>query len=186
MMMTESVGMIGIALPTLRELRGATLASLASRGGGEADAVDTLREAGYAGGETVFSAFEAWLRESSADARQPENVAELTLDDFAATARRFFHDAGWGEIALTPNDDDGVLELDVRGCWECIGAEPSGTPACHITTGMLAAFFGKLAGYPVSVLETECCSVGADRCRFVMGNAEVMTWKWESLKGKLG
>ena len=179
---TESVQMIGIALPTLRELRGATLASLASRGGGEADAVDTLREAGYAGGETVFSAFERWLRESSVDTRQPENIAELSLDDFAATVRHFFHDAGWGEIDFTPNDDDGVAELDVRRCWECTGAEPSDIPACHITTGMLAAFFGKLAGYPVSVLETQCSAAGAGHCRFLMGNAEVMTWKWETLR----
>jgi hypothetical protein len=36
------------------------------------------------------------------------------------------------------------------------------------------------------VLETECCSVGADRCRFVMGNAEIMTWKWETLRGEMG
>lgn len=174
--------MIGIALPTLRELRGATLASLASRGGGEADAVDTLREAGYAGGDTVFSTFERWLRENSADSRQPEYIAELNLDDFADTMRRFFHDAGWGEIEFTPNDDDGVAELAIRGCWECTGLEASETPACHITTGMLAAFFGKLAGYPVSVLETECSTGGAPHCRFVMGNAEVMTWVWETLK----
>jgi predicted hydrocarbon binding protein len=181
---TESVQMIGIALPTLRELRGATLASLASRGGGEADAVDTLREAGYAGGEAVFSAFEGWLRDRASGKRDAARVAELPLDDFSNWVRRFFRDAGWGNVEFTPNDDDGVAELAVRGCWECSGAERADGPSCHITTGMFAAFFGKLAGYPVSVLETECCAVGADRCRFVMGNAEMMTWKWESLKGQ--
>jgi predicted hydrocarbon binding protein len=180
---TESVQMIGIALPTLRELRGATLASLASRGGGEADAVDTLREAGYAGGEAVFSAFEGWLRDRASN-KATAAVAELSLDDFSNWVRRFFRDAGWGEIVFTPNDDDGVAELAIRDCWECSASEPADGPSCHITTGMLAAFFGKLAGYPVSVLETECSAVGAGRCRFVMGNSEVMTWKWESLKGQ--
>lgn len=179
---SESVQMIGIALPTLKELRGATLASLASHGGGEADAVDTLREAGFAGGEAVLSAFEGWVRDRNSR-HVSAAVGELPLDDFAAMVRRFFYDAGWGEIDFTPNDDDGVAELIVRRCWECSASDPSDGPSCHITTGMLASFFGQLAGYPVSVLETECCASGDEQCRFLMGNAEVMTWKWETLKG---
>jgi hypothetical protein len=48
--------------------------------------------------------------------------------------------------------------------------------------GMLASFFGKLAGYPVSVMETECRSAGGDQCRFLLGNSEVMAYRWEKLR----
>ncbi len=179
---SESVQLIGIALPTLRELRAATLASLSSHGSGEADAVDSLREAGYAGGDAVFGAFERWLAENpSAGGAYRLLAPELSLDDFTRLASRFFRDAGWGDVEFSPDEDQGVAQLVVRRCWECDGADPSDRPSCHITTGMFAAFFGRVADYPVSVMETECCSAGAAQCRFLLGNAEVMTWKWETL-----
>jgi hypothetical protein len=31
-------------------------------------------------------------------------------------------------------------------------------------------------------METECRSANADRCRFLLGNSEVMAYKWEELR----
>jgi predicted hydrocarbon binding protein len=70
-----------------------------------------------------------------------------------------------------------VAILDIESCWEAADAGEEAI-GCHITTGLLAAFFGSVAGYPVSVMETECSEGG--RCRFVLGNAEVMQYRWES------
>jgi hypothetical protein len=39
---------------------------------------------------------------------------------------------------------------------------------------MFADFFGRIADHPLAVLEVECRSAGAPRCRFLIGNAEVM------------
>ena len=39
---------------------------------------------------------------------------------------------------------------------------------------MFADFFGRIADSPLAVLEVECRSAGAPRCRFLIGNAEVM------------
>jgi uncharacterized protein len=174
---TGPTRLIGIAIPTLRELRGATLATLSAGPSGEADAVDALREAGYAGGDAVYEAFEAWLRELDSSAGP-----DLTLDEFGERAAEYFRAAGWGDVEFDPRQDDGIATLTISDCWEGSPAAGEVAPSCHVTTGMLAAFFGRLAGYPVSVLETDCCSVGAERCSFMLGNSDVMTVKWEQLR----
>jgi hypothetical protein len=39
---------------------------------------------------------------------------------------------------------------------------------------LFAGFFGRVAGRPLAVLEVECRSMGAPRCRFLLGAADVM------------
>jgi len=173
---TGTARLIGIAIPTLRELRGATLASLSARPSGEADAVDALREAGYAGGETVYEAFEQWLLELESSA-----APDLTLEEFGARAAEYFRAAGWGLVDFDSRVNDGIATLTIAECWEVDTSSTAAGPSCHVTTGMLAAFFGRLAGYPVSVMETECSSAGAHRCSFLLGNSEVMTFRWAEL-----
>jgi predicted hydrocarbon binding protein len=169
--MTEStIQMVGVAVPTLRELRAAVLSS------GDPDAaVSALREAGYAGGDAVYSAFETWLAESDAD---HVDTGDLTLTEFGERTAKFFRDAGWGTVTFSQDESEGVAIVDIEDCWE---GPVSGDTGCQITTGLLASFFGRVAGYPIAVLETECCSSGSSRCRFLLGNSEVMTAKWEDL-----
>jgi predicted hydrocarbon binding protein len=171
---TATPRLIGIGIPTLRELRGATLACLSARPSGEADAVDALREAGYAGGQAVYDAFEQWLREMQSSA-----APDLTLDEFGQRAAEYFRAAGWGDVGFDSGQHDGIATMTISQCWEVDSSAESDAPSCHVTTGMLAAFFGRLAGYPVSVMETECGSTGAERCSFMLGNTDVMTFKWE-------
>jgi predicted hydrocarbon binding protein len=176
--------LIGIAIPTLRELRATTLACLSAGPSGSADAVDALHEAGFAGGEAVYQAFEQWLQETEdatpADARRL--APDLTLDEFAARAADYFRAAGWGLAEFGSDRDDGVATLAIENCWEADSSSSEELPSCHVTTGMLAAFFGKFAGYPVAVMETECRSSGAERCSFLLGNTEVMAFMWEGLQ----
>ena len=177
------VQLIGIAVPTLRELRAATLSTRTTPPSGEADAVDSLRQAGYAGGDAIYEAFEHWLSEASQTGpeseSQPGPAADLALDDFGDRIAQYFRAAGWGEVDFAPEQDEVVATLTVENCWEVEPTADQEKPSCHVTTGMFAAFFGRVAGYPVAVLETECCSAGTDRCRFLLGNTEVMTFKWE-------
>ena len=171
---TQTRQLIGIAIPTLKELRAGTLA-------GGSDAVDALREAGFAGGPAVYDAFEQWLGETSTS-QEAQSASDLTIEEFGDRAARYFRDAGWGEVEFETMEDEGVAALSMDNCWE---SDPHGVddePSCHITTGMLAAFFGKLAGYPVAVMETECRSANGERCRFLLGNSEMMAFKWESLR----
>jgi predicted hydrocarbon binding protein len=157
--------MIGIALATLRELRSKILASANSE-----DAVNSLREAGYSGGESVYAAFEQWLGESGGNS----SVEEMSLSDFRENITRFFRDAGWGEIVLSQDEEDDVAKLSVSNCWEAELGD-----GCHIYTGVLASFFGRVAGYPIAVLETSCSADG--ECEFLLGNTEMMNHRWEEL-----
>ncbi len=171
---TAARQLIGIAIPTLKELRAATLA-------GGSDAAEALREAGFAGGPAVYDAFEQWLGET-ATSPEAQSASELTIDEFGDRAARYFRDAGWGAVEFETMEDEGVAALSIDNCWESDHGAGGAEPSCHITTGMLAAFFGKLAGYPVAVMETECRSTNAERCRFLLGNSEMMTFKWETLR----
>ena len=172
--------LIGIAIPTLKELRSAALASLSAGPSGEADAVDALREAGFAGGPSVYDAFEAWLAESNSNA-EGRGAGDLTIEEFGERAAEYFRAAGWGLVEFSAEEEEGVAALSMDQCWEADSETGNSQPSCHVTTGMLAAFFGKLAGYPVAVLETECRSAHATRCRFLLGNSEMMTFKWEQV-----
>ena len=174
--MTETATrqLIGIAIPTLKQLRAATIA-------GGADAVDELREAGFAGGQAVYEAFEQWLGETCTS-QDAQSASELTIDEFGVCAARYFRDAGWGAVEFETMEDEGVAALSMDNCWESDQHGIDAEPSCHITTGMLAAFFGKLAGYPVAVMETECRSANGERCRFLLGNSAIMTYHWEKIR----
>lgn len=170
-MNSSTTHLVGVAIPTLIELRAAVLASNAPE-----SAVTALREAGFAGGDSVHAAFERWLEESG----QSVGASELPLDEFGEQTSRFFLDAGWGDVSFSEDEAEGVAIVDIVNCWEGGADGADGTRGCHVTTGLLASFFGRIAGYPVAVLETECCEGEGSRCRFLMGNADVMNYKWET------
>lgn len=173
-MESPTTHLVGVAVPTLRGLRSAVLSS-----SDQESAVGALRDAGYAGGDSVFDAFEQWLAESREDGSQA--AADLPLDEFGDLAATFFRNAGWGQVEFSQDEAEGVAMVDISSCWE---GEGGGDAGCQLTTGLLASFFGKIAGYPVAVLETECCMGSGSRCRFLLGNAEVMQYKWEEIQSQ--
>lgn len=175
---TYAIQLLGVAIPTLRELRSAVLASSEP-----ADAIAALRQAGFAGGEAVHDAFEQWLSESglSGGATGASDSTELTVEAFGHGAAVFFRTAGWGDMTLSGDDTEGVAIVDIADCWEAPRNETSDGTGCHITTGLLAAFFGRIAGYPIAVMETECAHGSGSRCRFLMGNADMMNYKWQEM-----
>jgi predicted hydrocarbon binding protein len=131
-------------------------------------AASYLQEAGYAGGEQLFASFASWLDAQGLGA--PEN---LDVQTFEQRATEYFRDAGWGSLTIGTLRD-AVATLDTADWAE---ADPSANldhPGCYLTTGMFADFFGRIADHPLAVLEVECRSAGAPRCRFLIGNAEVM------------
>ena len=155
--------LVGVAIPTLRELRAALLKSSDPE-----SAVYALRDAGYTGGEAVHAAFEQWLAESGKGAAE-----DLPMTEFSSMAAEFFRNAGWGDITFSHDEAEGIAILEMENCWE---ADEHG---CQITTGMLASFFGRVAGYPISVMETECTDDG--HCQFMLGNADTMQYRWEMM-----
>jgi predicted hydrocarbon binding protein len=131
-------------------------------------AASYLQEAGYAGGEQLFASFTSWMEAQGFGA--PE---DLDVPTFEQRATEYFRDAGWGSLTIgTLRDAVATLDTD-----DWAEADPSANldhPGCYLTTGMFADFFGRIADHPLAVLEVECRSAGAPRCRFLIGNAEVM------------
>jgi predicted hydrocarbon binding protein len=138
-------------------------------------AASYFQEAGYAGGAAVFDAFRGWLHERGYG--EPD---ALGVEEFAARASEYFHDLGWGSLRLGALRDT-VATLDSTDWSEVDPAGGLDQPACHLSTGMFADFFGRIADTPLAVMEVECRSAGDSRCRFLLGSAEVMERLYASM-----
>jgi predicted hydrocarbon binding protein len=139
------------------------------------EAAGALQEAGYAGGDTVYAAFTAWLAE-----RTDLDVAQLDVDAFQHRASEFFSEFGWGTLRVGAIDD-AVATLDAADWWEADGDEQLDAPGCHLTTGLFADLFGRLAGTQVAVLEVECRAMGPAHCRFLVGSPEVLEYVYQEM-----
>jgi predicted hydrocarbon binding protein len=127
-----------------------------------------LQEAGYAGGETVYASFRDWLA-----ARGGPEPEELGVEEFQQQASAYFREAGWGTISVG-SLNEAVVAIDSDDWGEADAESRLEHPGCHLTTGMFADFFGRISDLSLAVLEVECRSMGAPRCRFLLGNSEVM------------
>jgi len=139
-----------------------------------------LQEAGYAGGETVFQSFRSWVA-----ARTEVEPEELGVEQFEEMATEYFRDAGWGSLKVG-SLNDAVATLDSSDWGEADPNSGLDHPACHLTTGMFADFFGRIADTPLAVLEVECRSMGSHRCRFLVGSAEVMEHVYDEIGRGVG
>ena len=144
------------------------------------DGATFLQEAGFAGGEAMLGAFRERLA-----ARGGPGPEELDADTFAAETTAFFRELGWGSIEFGTVDDV-VATLDAEDWAEASATASEEHPSCHFTTGMFADFFGRIADTPLAVLEVECRSTGAPRCRFLLGSAEVMEHVYDELGRGVG
>lgn len=161
--------MVTLTRASLLSLRAALLKS------GDAQAAVALQEAGYAGGDALFSSFRRWLEQ-----RTDIRAEDLDLGAFEQRLSEFFRETGWGTMSIGSLDDV-VATLDSADWSESDRGAAMPYPACHISTGMFADLFGRLAGAPVAVLEVECRSAGQERCRFLVGSPEVMNLVYDEM-----
>lgn len=138
------------------------------------NAAGLLQEAGFAGGQALYATFANWLA-----ARGQSSPESLPASEFASLATAFFRDAGWGSIQL--GSLESVATLDSEDWAEGDPAFPLEFPGCYYTSGVMADFFGRLAGAPVAVMEVECRSMGSERCRFLLGNGETLQRVYEAM-----
>ena len=133
--------------------------------------VEAVRDAGYFAGQAMFDVFSAWLGEHG-------ETAPDSLDDanFTRLVGNFFSEFGWGQTRFT-SLSDAVIALDAEDWGEAAGQGGG----CHVTTGIFAGFFGKLANAPIAVLEVECRAAGDTRCRFLLGSVDVMGYVHEAM-----
>jgi hypothetical protein len=151
----------------------AGLRRAALAGGAESPlAVDAVRDAGYAAGQSLFEHFAAWLADQGEV--QPTDLLD---EQFPWLLEAFFHQLGWGRVSLT-SLSDAVMTLDVSDWGEA--ADSAG--GCLVSTGVFAGFFGRLADAPIAVLEVDAEEPGLGNARFLLGSVDVMGYVWEAME----
>lgn len=162
-------GMVGLTRDALITLRSV----LFRDAGGNAAAY--LQEAGYAGGPALHQAFVNWCAAHGLSV--PENMA---APEFEQRAGEFFAELGWGMMSVGLLHDS-VLTLDAANWAESDPSSVMQFPGCYLSAGLLADFFGRIAGTPLAVMEVECRSMGSERCRFLLGSTETMQHVYEGM-----
>ena len=161
--------MVGLTRETLVAL----CASLLRENGTQA--AMHLQNAGFAGGATLFDAFSHWLMARGYGAPEAQPAAA-----FGQRATQFFGELGWGSLDLGTVGES-VATVDSTDWAEADPGSALEFPGCYLTTGLFADFFGRLAGSPLAVMEVECRSMGAPRCRFLVASAEVMQHVYDAM-----
>jgi predicted hydrocarbon binding protein len=167
-------GMLALTRDTLTALRTALMRDTG------VGAAAYLQEAGYAGGGALFEAFRQWLTGRGLGA--PES---LSVDAFQREATDFFRLAGWGSLRVGALHDT-VATLDSADWGESAPGSGLEIPSCHVSAGMFADFFGRVADAPLAVMEVECRSAGNARCRFLLGSTDVMTQVYDEMSRGAG
>ncbi|MEO8335676.1 MAG: V4R domain-containing protein [bacterium] len=155
-------GMVAITRDAMGGLRNALMRDMGYAAAGY------FQEAGYAGGGALFEAFCSWLAERGQGA--PES---LSVSDFQHHATEFFRECGWGSLQVGDLNDT-VATLDSPDWGEATPDAGLDQASCHFSSGMFSDFFGRLSAAPLAVMEVECRSAGAERCRFLLGSTEIM------------
>lgn len=132
------------------------------------DTVFALRDAAFAGGDAMYDAFEDFARShGSAD---PQT---LDVHTFFRLAGEFLTASGWGRTSFS-EAEGAFCAVEIIGCWEADLEDQPDPRGCHLTVGMLGAFLGRFADYPVAVLEVEGPGTDSSRCRFLAGSVEMI------------
>ncbi|HEX7939399.1 MAG TPA: V4R domain-containing protein [Gemmatimonadaceae bacterium] len=139
-----------------------------------------LQEAGYASGPAMYQAFVAWCAHHGYGV--PEQVAASNFQQLATT---YFHELGWGTVAVTTVGDS-VVTVDSADWAEADPASAMQFPGCYLSSGMLADFFGRLAGAQLTSMEVECRSMGHAHCRFILGSAETIQHVYDAMTQGIG
>ena len=172
--MTDTLDLSSHALVAIsKESLGALRASLARDLGGNAG--NYLYEAGYGGAAAIFDAFTKWLTAKGGPA-----ASDLALDDFAAALGEFFATSGWGSMGFSV--EAGMATVESSTWAESADGAATQLP-CYFTSGVLTEFFGRVIDAPISVLETECRSLGHERCKFMIGTPERIQQVYDQLYG---
>jgi predicted hydrocarbon binding protein len=139
-------------------------------------AASYLQEAGFAGGEAMYAAYTAWLGENYG----VERPGDLDAQYLGEALRRFFAELGWGSVTVTPLGAVAVA-FDSPDWAEALGDAKGEYPSCHLTTGLLADFLGRISDGLVAVMEVECRSRGDGRGRFLAGSPETLSTLYERM-----
>jgi len=154
---------------SLHQLRAALERSLGVQ------AAPLLQEAGFASGEAMAERLGEWVRDHYGVDR-PQDLDEAYLGEAVSG---FFAEQGWGTLTLD-RLGPAVLTVDAPD-WAESRPGSGQYPSCHVSAGLLADVFSRLAGGQFAAMEVECRSRGDVRCRFLLASPETLTLVYERM-----
>lgn len=154
---------------SLHQLRAALERSLGVQ------AAPLLQEAGFASGEALSEELQRFAK-----ARYGvDRLQELDMAYLGEALSGFFTAQGWGELSLGTLGES-VMTVDAPE-WAESTPGSGQYPSCHVSAGLLADVFSRLAGGQFAAMEVECRSRGDARCRFLLAAPETLTLVYERM-----
>ncbi|MBQ9159940.1 MAG: ArsR family transcriptional regulator [Methanobrevibacter sp.] len=85
------------------------------------------------------------------------------LDIFMENIADFWQNKGLGRLTF---DVGQIIKITTYDCFECELLPRTGKPACFLDTGIFEGLFTEFFNLPVSVIETQCYTMGDEKCVF--------------------
>ena len=85
------------------------------------------------------------------------------LDVFMENVAEFWQRKGLGRLTFEIGQ---IIKITTYDCFECKLLPRTGKPACFLDTGIFEGLFSEFFNLPVSVIETQCYTMGDEKCVF--------------------
>ncbi|WP_296874248.1 V4R domain-containing protein [uncultured Methanobrevibacter sp.] len=85
------------------------------------------------------------------------------LDIFMENIAEFWQRKGLGRLTFKIGQ---IIKITTFDCFECKLLPRTGKPACFLDTGIFEGLFSEFFNMPVSVIETQCYTMGDEKCVF--------------------
>ena len=92
-----------------------------------------------------------------------EKLYDDDLDIFMKNLAEFWQRKGLGRLTF---DVGQIIKITTYDCFECELLPKTGKPACFLDTGIFEGLFTEFFNLPVSVIETQCYTMGDEKCVF--------------------
>ena len=92
-----------------------------------------------------------------------DEVYDDDLDLFMTNISKYWERKGLGKLTF---DIGQIIKITTFDCFECKLLPKTGKPACFLDTGIFEALFTEYFNLPVSVIETQCYTMGDEKCVF--------------------
>ena len=96
-----------------------------------------------------------------------KSIFEILYDDdldiFMENIADFWQRKGLGRLTFKVGQ---IIKITTFDCFECKLLPRTGKPACFLDTGIFEGLFTEFFNLPVSVIETQCYTMGDEKCVF--------------------
>lgn len=92
-----------------------------------------------------------------------QKIYDDDLNVFMNNISDFWQRKGLGRLTFEVGQ---IIKITTYDCFECELLPKTGKPACFLDTGIFEGLFTEFFNLPVSVIETQCYTMGDEKCVF--------------------